>query len=77
MTRFGQISCGVGLVLGIAVACAGKRGASKNPEQCMRACDQDNCSYKAQSVGDNADYLDCLRACEQECNPGGAEPPAE
>lgn len=69
--------CAVGLALGIAAACAGKRGASKDPDHCMRKCDQDNCAYVAQSVADNADYLDCLRKCEDECNIGGEEAEAE
>jgi hypothetical protein len=79
MTHFGHqaLVCAVGLALGIAVGCAGKRGASQNPETCMRDCDQDTCSYKASGAGDNAEYLDCLRACEEQCNPGAAEPEAE
>jgi hypothetical protein len=79
MTQFGRqaVACAVGLALGIAVGCAGKRGASSNPEQCMRDCDQETCSYKANSAGDNADYLECLRGCEAKCNPGGGEEPAE
>jgi hypothetical protein len=79
MTQFGHraVLCGVGLALGIAGACAGKRGATKDPNQCMRKCDQDKCAYKAQSVSDNADYLECLRACEDECNIGGDEAEAE
>jgi len=71
------VVCAFGLALGIAVGCAGKRGASSNPAECMRQCDQDQCSFKAQGVGDNAEYLECLEACEQECNPGGGEPEAE
>ena len=79
MNRFGHLAlvCAVGLALGIAVGCAGKRGASKDPNRCMRDCDQDKCAYVASGSGDNADYLECLRNCEQECNPGTAEQSAE
>lgn len=59
---------GIALVIGLAAGCAGKRGASQSPDACMRTCDDENCAYAANGSGDNAEYLDCLEACEQSCS---------
>jgi hypothetical protein len=69
--RHQAVLCAVGLALGIAAGCAGKRRASQDPNQCMRNCDQEKCTYQASGSGDNAEYLDCLDACEKECGGGG------
>jgi len=54
------------LVLALVGACRG--GATRSPADCMRTCDQKNCQYKADGLGDNTAYLECLRKCEQRCN---------
>ncbi len=58
------LAAGVGL--GLAPACAGKHKHSRNPEECMRSCEQDRCAYDPNSTGNDA-YLACLAACEDEC----------
>lgn len=54
------------LLLALVGACRG--GASRSPADCMRNCDQKQCQYKADSLGDNGPYLECLRSCEQRCS---------
>jgi hypothetical protein len=56
------------LALGVVIGCAGKGKGSKSPEDCLRQCDQDHCQFVADSVGDNAEYLECLQACEAKCS---------
>lgn len=57
----------MGVGLGLSGACAGKGKGSKNPEQCMSACEQEQCAYDANSVG-NDEYLECLDACQGKCS---------
>lgn len=60
---------GIALVIGFAAGCAGKKGrGSQSPAECMRSCDDENCAYAPNGSGDNAEYLDCLEACEQHCS---------
>lgn len=65
------LALGLGLAAGFALAmapaCAGKRKSSRNPEECMRSCEQDQCAYDPNAVGNDA-YLECLDACEDECS---------
>jgi hypothetical protein len=58
---------GLALVLGVAIGCAGRTKGSKSPEECLRSCDQEQCEYVANNLGDNDDYLECLEACEDKC----------
>lgn len=60
------VGLAAGLLLAVAPACAGKGKGSRNPEQCMRTCEQEKCGYDPNEAG-NDEYLECLDACEDEC----------
>lgn len=57
----------VGIVLGLGGSCAGKGKGSRNPQECMNRCEQQQCSYDPNEVG-NDEYLDCLDACQDKCS---------
>lgn len=57
----------VGFAAGLSLGCAGKARGSKSPAECMSACDQEQCQYRADGLGDNDAYLECLEACEDKC----------
>ena len=57
-----------GLALGVALGCAGRSNRSKSPEACMSTCDQEQCQFEADGLGDNDDYIECLEACEDKCS---------
>ncbi len=59
---------GVVVALGVTWGCAKNSKGSKNPQECMRTCDQEQCEFHASSVGDNGEYLECLEACEDRCS---------
>ncbi|MCX4241874.1 hypothetical protein [Paraliomyxa miuraensis] len=55
-----------GFVLALAPACAGKGKGSRNPEECMKRCEEDVCGYDPNAWG-NDEYLECLDGCESKC----------
>ncbi|MEM9460782.1 MAG: hypothetical protein AAGF11_41850 [Myxococcota bacterium] len=58
---------GAGL-LGVTVgACAGKRKNSRSPQECMSQCEQEQCGYDPNAIG-NDEYLECLDACQDQCS---------
>jgi len=68
MGKHHVLTIGLGLVAGVALAtaCAGKGKGSRNPEECLAACEQEKCGYDPNEVG-NDEYLECLEACEDDC----------
>ncbi len=67
-TRALRIGIVVAFALGVAASCSKNGRGSKNPDACMRACDQEECDYHASSVGDNDAYLECLEGCQEKCS---------
>lgn len=58
---------GAGLLGGTVGACAGKRKASRTPQECMNQCEQEQCGYDPNAIG-NDEYLECLDACQDQCS---------
>ena len=61
------VSAALGLALGVFAGCAGKGKGSKNPEECMKTCEQERCNYNPNTLADDQ-YLECLDSCEDECS---------
>ena len=59
---------GLALAMGVALGCAGRSKGANSPGECLSKCDQEQCEYVANSLGDNDEYLECLEACEDKCN---------
>ena len=61
---------GIVLVLaaGAILSCAKNGRRTKDPNACMRQCDQEECEFHASSVGDNDAYLQCLEGCQDKCS---------
>jgi hypothetical protein len=57
----------IAFVVGLAVGCAKNGRGTKDPNACMRKCDQEECEFHASSVGDNDAYLECLEGCQEKC----------
>ncbi len=64
----GRASLLLATLLGFAIGCAGKRGDSKAPGQaCLEKCEQKECGYVPDNLGDNTEYLECVDACVEKC----------
>jgi hypothetical protein len=63
-----MVATAIACALGVAVGCAGKRKGTQEPGACMRACEQEECAYKADPLGDNEVYYECLEVCEGKCS---------
>lgn len=55
-----------GIVVGLG--CAGSKRKTQDPGQCMSECEQQECGYVPDALGDNSEYLECLEACESKCS---------